>query len=94
MKLVVATPYPEGSTLAIAHAAADHGSLEALYTSGHTSAIARWLPHRVTTASGLGRYVQRRELPGIPPELVRDRAGGPELARAVVAHIPGTPQRR
>ena len=89
MKLVIATPYPEGSTVAIARAAADDGSLTALYTSGHTPVIARWLPDRLATPSGLGRYLSRHELPGIPSGLVKDRANGPELARAVIAHIPG-----
>ena len=89
MKLVVATPYPEGSTLAIARSAADDGFLTALYTSGHTPTISRWLPDRLAIALGLRRYLRRRELPGIPPGLVRDRADGPELARAVIAHLPG-----
>jgi glycosyltransferase involved in cell wall biosynthesis len=89
VRLVVATPYPEGSTLAIARAAADDGSLLALYTSGHTWVISRRLPDHVSGAFGLGQYLRRRELPGIPPGLVKDRADGPELARAVIAHIPG-----
>jgi glycosyltransferase involved in cell wall biosynthesis len=88
VKLVVATPYPEGSTLAIARAAAGDGSLAALYTSGHASLITLWLPDRVSAGGGLRRYLRRREFPGIPSELVKDRADGPELARAVVAHIP------
>lgn len=89
MKLVVATPHPEGSTIAIARAAADGGYLEALYTSGNASAISRWLPVRVSAACGLGRYVGRRELPGIPLGLVKGRAVGPELVRALSARIPG-----
>lgn len=89
MKLVVATPYPEGSTLAIARAAADDGSLAALYTSGHASLMARRLPDQVSGAFGLGRYLRRHELPGIPSGLVKDQADAPELARAVLAHVPG-----
>lgn len=89
MKLVVATPYPEGSTLAVARAAAENGSLTVLYTSGHSSVMARRLPNLVLGASGLGNYLRRHELSGIPSRLVKDRADGPELARAVIAHIPG-----
>lgn len=88
MKLVVATPYPEGLTFAIARAAAEVGSLEALYTSGHLPAPVLWLPDHMQDAFGLGRYRHRRELPGIPRRLVKDRADGLELARAVVARIP------
>ena len=74
MRLVVATPHPEGSTLAIEHPAADDGSLAVLYNSGHASVIARRLPDHLSGAFGLGRYLRRRELPGIPPGLVKDRA--------------------
>lgn len=88
MKLVVATPYPEGSTLAIARAGADGGSLTALFTSGHAAVMAHRLPDQVSGAFGFGRYLRRHELPGIPSEVVMDRANGPELARAVISHIP------
>lgn len=89
MKIVVATPYPEASTLAIARAAAGTGSLIALYASGHLAARAIRLADHVLTGSGVGRYIGRHELTGIPAGLVRECAGAPEVARAVTAHLPG-----
>jgi glycosyltransferase involved in cell wall biosynthesis len=87
MRLAVATPYPEGSTLAIARAAAQAGELEALFTSGYARGITRWLPARLPVPA-LQRYRGRWSLPAIPAELVHDRAVGAELVRALVSHLP------
>jgi glycosyltransferase involved in cell wall biosynthesis len=87
MRLAVATPYPEGSTLAVARAAAQTGELEALFTSGYARGTTGWLPARLPVPA-LQRYRGRRSLPGIPTELVIDCAVRAELARALVSHLP------
>jgi hypothetical protein len=87
MRLAVATPYPEGSTLAVARAAAQTGELEALFTSGYARGTTGWLPARLPVPA-LQRYRGRRSLPGIPTELVLDCAVRAELARALVSHLP------
>ena len=89
MKLVVATPYPEGSTLAIARAAANGESLTALYTSRQIAPIARGFLDQIPRVSKVDRHERRDELPAIPPELVKQRANGLELTRAVIGHVPG-----
>src|SRR4029078_3428478 len=78
MRLVVATPYPEGSTLAVARAAESAGSLDALYVSGFSARIERSLPQR-----GRSREFH------IPSDLVRARGGSAELARGLLGHTPG-----
>ena len=78
MRLVVATPYPEGSTLAIARVAAGSGSLETLYVSGFPRRIERFLPRR-----GAGQDA------GIPSDHVRARAGSAELVRGLLARTRG-----
>lgn len=77
MRVVVATPYPEGSTLAIARAAAAADSLEALYVSGFPPPIGRVLP------------VRHGHVVGVPSSRVRSRGGTAELTRALLARTPG-----
>ena len=77
MRLVVATPYPEGSTLAIARAAAAVDSLDALYVSGFPPPIGRVLP------------VLHGHVVGVPSSRVRGRGGEAELMRGLLARTPG-----
>ena len=77
MRLIVATPYPEGSTLAIARAAAAADALGALYVSGFPPPIGRVLP------------VLHGHVVGVPSSRVRGRGGAGELTRGLLARMPG-----
>jgi glycosyltransferase involved in cell wall biosynthesis len=77
VKLVVATPYPEASTLAIARAAATAGWLDALFVSG--------LPPLI----GRAPLIRERQVQGVPPVRVRSVGTEVELTRKLLARTPG-----
>lgn len=81
LTLVIATPYREGSILAIARTASERGQLESLYTTLYPAKLKRvttFLPLQ-QPRNRLGRELDRRIFPGIPGERVISLSSMPEL---------------
>lgn len=89
-RLVVATPYREGSVVAIAREAAKSGQLARFYATLYTAkflSVARHVPFAALRRR-FEREIGRRELAGIPAELVETVARLPELAHVVARRLP------
>lgn len=89
-QLAVAVPHEEGSSVAVARAAARSRQLGRLYTALHTT---RWMP--VTKClpprlrAGVSRELGRRSFSQIPPECIETAAQISQLVYIAALRLPG-----
>jgi glycosyltransferase involved in cell wall biosynthesis len=78
VRVVVTTPYPEASTIAIGRSAAEAEALERFHISG----LPRWIESNMPIRHRVADL-------GLPAERLQRHGGVPELARGLIARVPG-----